>query len=74
MDPLLQPLLRLSTSSKPEDVSTEDAKARIDAFMAEYKLRCGADPTGNPDVAEVANSGGVLLSQLINLRNGLDSA
>ncbi|WFC95925.1 hypothetical protein MBRA1_002580 [Malassezia brasiliensis] len=74
MDPLLQPLLRLSTSSKPEEVSNEDAKAQIDAFMAEYKHRCGADPTGNPDGADVANSGGVLLSQLINLRNGLDSA
>lgn len=74
MDPLLQPLLRLSTSSKPEDVSPEEAKAQIDAFMAEYKLRCGADTSGNTDVADVANSGGVLLSQLINLRNGLDSA
>ena len=74
MDPLLQPLLRLSTSSKPEDVSPEEAKAQIDAFMAAYKLRCGADTSGNTDVADVANSGGVLLSQLINLRNGLDSA
>lgn len=73
MDPLLQPILRLSTTSKPEPVSSEDAKAQIDAFMTEYKLRCGADTPGNTDAQDVSNSGGVLISQLINLRNGLES-
>lgn len=71
MDPLLQPLLRLATTGAPKEVSTDDAKDQIETFMAEFKMRCGADAAG--DAQDVSNAGGVIMSQLINLRNGLAS-
>lgn len=73
MDPLLQPLLRLSTTSSPEPVSIKAAKEQIDAFMTNYKHRCGAENTANADTNSISNSGGVLMSQLIHLRSGLVS-
>lgn len=74
MDALLQPPLRLAKISQPKEVSVNDAKSAMDQFMQEFKLRSGSDPTTGGADMDVSNSGGVVISQLIQLRNGLEES
>ena len=46
----------------------------MDQFMQEFKLRSGSDPTTGGADLDVSNSGGVVISQLIQLRNGLEES
>lgn len=66
MDPLLQPPLRIQTERSPAPVSTQDAQEAVDKFIADYKERTSGD--GAPPEE---GAGGVLLSQLTRLRDGL---
>ena len=50
----------------PAPVSTQDAHAAVDKFIADYKERASGDGAPPDDAA-----GGVLLSQLTRLRSGL---
>ena len=70
MDPLLAPL-RLASVSEPIDISVQDAKHLVDAFIEDFKQRGGSNPGTTQDAQDVMSSGGVLMSQLIQLRNGL---
>lgn len=70
MDPLLQPPLRLASVAKPTSISTHDAKENINAFIQDFKQRLGNN--AGSESQEVANSGGVLMSQLIQLRNSME--
>jgi hypothetical protein len=74
MDALLQPPLRLAKISQPKEVSVNDAKSAMNQFMQEFKLRSGSDPTTGGADLDVSNSGGVVISQLIQLRNGLEES
>ncbi|SHO79838.1 Uncharacterized protein MSYG_4189 [Malassezia sympodialis ATCC 42132] len=69
MDSLLQPPLRLAAVSKPEPTTIADAREDIDSFIQTFKQRLGNTTTSESQ--DVTNSGGVLISQLIQLRNGL---
>ena len=73
MDPLLQPILRIATENRTEPVSHQQAREEIDQFLAEYKARCAADFSMGGAGQDMSGSGGVLISQLINLRDGLRS-
>ena len=42
MDPLLQAPLRLASVSEPIDISVQDAKHLVDAFIEDFKQRGGA--------------------------------
>lgn len=75
MDPLLEAPLRLASISMPKGISTAQAKNAVESFIEDYKRRAGNNTTGfAPDTQDVSNSGGVLMSQLIQLRNGLDAS
>lgn len=71
MDPLLQAPLRLASVSEPIDISVQDAKHLVDAFIEDFKQRGGSNPGTTQDAQDVMSSGGVLMSQLIQLCNGL---
>ena len=71
MDPLLQAPLRLASVSEPIDISVQDAKHLVDAFIEDFERRGGSNPGTTQDAQDVMSSGGVLMSQLIQLRNGL---
>lgn len=69
MDPLLQPPLRLAAVNRPKSASIEEAKEDIEMFIQTFKQRLGNTTTSESQ--DVTNSGGVLISQLIQLRNSL---
>ena len=75
MDPLLEAPLRLASISSPKGVSTTQEKDAVKFFIEDYKLRAGNNTNSSaPDTQDVSNSGGVLMSQLIQLCNGLDAS
>ncbi|WFD34883.1 hypothetical protein MCUN1_001727 [Malassezia cuniculi] len=69
MDPLLQPPLRVQTERNPKSLSTQEAQEAVENFIADYKNRTSGEGASSEDAA-----GGVLLSQLSRLRDGLKDA
>lgn len=74
MDPLIETPLRLASTCKPKSVSILEARNIIDSFIDDFKHRASNDPSDASNPQELPNSGGVLMSQLIRLRNGFDTS